>query len=148
MPTKVKIRFTLNPENQQGYEVENLWAEPLQDGTFRILSSPFFVFGISFQDVVKATREADVLQFAGIVRRGGHSTYRVFLQEGHTIHDSIFKQYWGPIFNQGATLENANDQFAAVDIPPGNDVSTIYRLLKEGEDANIWVFEEGHYIGN
>jgi hypothetical protein len=38
--------------------------------------------------------------------------------------------------------------FAAVDIPPGTDVSAIYRLLQEGEDANVWAFEEGYFIGN
>jgi hypothetical protein len=144
----VKIRFKLDPENQQGHEVENLWAEPLADGTFRILNSPFFAFGVSFQDIVKAATDDNVLQFIGIARRGGHSTYRIFLQDEHTIHDPIFQQYWKPISASGATLENANDQFAAVDIPPGSDVAAIYRLLQEGENANVWAFEEGYFIGN
>jgi hypothetical protein len=71
MTEKVKIRFNLNPEDAQGYEVENLWAEPLEDHNFRILNSPFFVFDISFDDVVKAVANDSVLQYAGIARRGG-----------------------------------------------------------------------------
>jgi Domain of unknown function (DUF4265) len=142
MPEKVKIRFKLNPEDEQGYEVENLWAELLEDRNFRILNSPFFVFELSCDDVVKADSK---LQYAGIVRRGGHSTYRLFLQGDHTINNPSFQEYWKPISAQGATLENANDRFVAVDVPPKADISAIYHLLQEGENAAIWSFEEGHY---
>lgn len=148
MSRKIKIRFKLNPEDHQGYEVENLWAEPLGDNHFRILNSPFFTFGVSLDDTVKANADGDVLEFEGIVRRGGHSTYRIFLQGEHTIYDDVFQQYWRPISEQRATLENADDHVIAVDVPPGTDVSTVYRLLQEGEDAGVWMFEEGHYIGN
>jgi hypothetical protein len=145
MPRKVKIGFMLNPEDEQGYEVENLWAEPLENHNFRILNSPFFVFEVSCGDVVKAVPSDSKLQYVGIVRRGGHSTYRLFLQGDHTINDPSFQEYWKPISAQGATLENANDRFVAVDVPPKVDISTIYRLFQEGENAEIWSFEEGHY---
>ncbi len=144
----IKIRFALNPEDQQGFEIENLWAEPLGDDTFRILNSPFFVFGISCEDIVKAVPDDNTLRFVEVVRRGGHSTYRIFLQGDHTTGDPIFQQYWKPISALGATLENANDRFAAIDIPPGSNVSAVYRLLQEGEDTKVWVFEEGYYGGN
>jgi hypothetical protein len=118
MPEKVKIQFRLNPEDEQGYEVENLWAEPLEDHTFRILNSPFFVFELSCGDVVKAVPSDSKLQYVSIVRRGGHSTYRLFLQGDHTINDPSFQEYWRSISAEGATLENANDRFVAVDVPP------------------------------
>jgi Domain of unknown function (DUF4265) len=146
MTEKVKIRFKLNPEDEQGYEVENLWAEPLEDHNFRILNSPFFVFDVSFDDIVKAVAHDSGLQYAGIARRGGHSTYRIFLPSERTIEDSSFQEHWKPISHQGATMENANDRFIAVDVPPDADISAIYHLLQEGENAAVWSFEEGHYF--
>jgi hypothetical protein len=70
------------------------------------------------------------------------------LEGERTIHDPIFQQYWKPISALGAAMENADDHFAAIDTPPGTNVTSIYHLLQEGEDANIWTFEEGNYIGN
>jgi hypothetical protein len=144
---RVKIRFELDPDNEQGYEVENLWAEPLGRDHFRILNAPFFVFGVSSEDVVRATRSGQMFRFREVARRGRHSTYRIFLQNDYTIHDDEFQQHWRPISTLGSTFENANDRFVAVDIPPEVNVSEVYRLLKKGEEEGIWAFEEGHYAG-
>src|SRR5271154_3501252 len=130
---RVKIRIDLNPEDEQRYEVESLWGESLGQGHFRILNSPFFVFGLSSDDVVKAKKDGSTYRFEEIVRRGGHSTYRIFLQNGHTIHDRAFQTQWQPIAARGVTFENANDRAVAIDIPPNIDVSDVYRLLKVGE---------------
>jgi hypothetical protein len=85
------------------------------------------------------------MEFQEVLTRGGHSTYRIFLQGGKAIQEDDFQRYWEPISALGATLENANNHFAAVDIPHGKNVAEIYRLLEAGEDAGIWAFEEGFY---
>lgn len=143
----VKIRFPLDPKDDQGYETETLWAEPLGNGRFRIVNVPFFVFGVSSDDIVHATRSREVYRFDEVVGRGGHSTYRIFLQDDRSIQHDEFRQYWDPISKLGSTFENANDHFVAVDIPPGADVSKTYKLLEKGEKKGIWAFEEGHYSG-
>jgi hypothetical protein len=97
--------------------------------------------------VVEAKEAEDGLRFQSVVSRGGHSTYRIFLQGGRTIKDADFRTCWEPISTLGATFENADDHFFALDIPPGKDVAAIYELLDTGEQDGIWAFEEVHYAG-
>ncbi|HEX7284801.1 MAG TPA: DUF4265 domain-containing protein [Candidatus Angelobacter sp.] len=144
---QVKVQFKLHPNDQQGFQTESLWAENVGRGRFRILNSPFFVFGISCDDVVEAKEAAVGLLFQSVVSRGGHSTYRIFLQDDRTIRDADFRIYWEPISALGATFENADDYFVAVDIPPGKDLGAIHELLEKGEEDGVWAFEEAYYAG-
>ncbi|HEY6249911.1 MAG TPA: DUF4265 domain-containing protein, partial [Candidatus Angelobacter sp.] len=114
---------------------------------FRILNSPFFVFGVSADDIVVARPEGGVFKFQSVFSRSGHSTYRVFLQGDCKVNDPDFQVHWKPIAALGSTFENANGNFVAVDVPPGKDVAAVYRALEAGEEAGIWAFEEGHYGG-
>ena len=145
--SRVKVEFRVDPNEQRGVKTESLWAESVGPRLFRILNSPFFLFGISADDVVEAEETEGALKFRRVASRGGHSTYRIFLQNGRTIKDRAFQDYWEPISKLGATFENADDHFAAVDIPPGSDVAAIYSLLDRGEQDRIWAFEEVHYAG-
>lgn len=141
----VRIMFHLDPGNEQGIKTETVWAQPIGPGTFRIANSPFYVFGVSSEDVVSARETAGRLVFQEVISKGGHSTYRVFLHDGRTIHSPEFKKLWTPISELGATFENANDHFVAVDIPKGRDIHAIYELLDQGEQDEVWSFEEGNY---
>ena len=141
---RIKIQFRLNPEDGHGFDTDGLWADPMGSGEFRILNSPFFVFGISAEDIVRATAEAGLYQFQQVVRRGGHSTYRLFLQGGNTIKDIKFRDLWKRLEQLGCTFENANDRFVAVDVPPTSDIHAAYKQFEAGERDGIWVFEEGH----
>jgi hypothetical protein len=148
MPNRTKIRFDLDPGDQQGYETEHLWGESVGREEFRILNSPFFVFGISLDDIVRAEKLGDSYVFRGVVKRSGHSTYRIFLQGDRTIAGNEFTGRWQEFVGKGCTFENANSTLVAVDCPPGADVSAIYNLLKRGEEEGVWAFEEGHYASN
>jgi hypothetical protein len=147
LANRVKIRFPLNPEEQNGLEAENLWAERVKANRYRILNSPFFVFGVSADDIVTTTRVGDIQQFAGVASRSGHSTYRIFLQGDRTINSGDFKGVWKRLASLRCTYENANDKFISVDVPPAAEVERIYSILEEGERAGIWAFEEGHHSG-
>jgi uncharacterized protein DUF4265 len=141
---EVKIRFPV--EQSEGLEVrtEGVWAEPEGGGTFRILNSPFFVYGISAGDSVLAELNDGVLEFLQVRSRGGHSTYRLFLDSNLVVSDLRFRDFWQPISALGATFENANNHFVAVDVPPGRDLDEIYKLMESGEKAGVWEFEEGY----
>lgn len=145
---QVKVQFSVNPDDERQVKTESLWAERIGPGLFRILNSPFYFFGISAEDVVAAADSGEGLKFQRVISRGGHSTYRVFLQGGRDIHNADFQSYWKPISSLGATFENANDRFVSIDIPPGKDVGEIYRLLEKGEEDGIWAFEEVYHSGN
>ncbi|HZP25314.1 MAG TPA: DUF4265 domain-containing protein [Terriglobales bacterium] len=146
MSESVGIVFQLDRNDQQSFETERLWAAPVRPNEFRILNSPFFVFGVSAEDIVSAVQADDgVFHFQRVVERGGHSTYRVFLQRENTIEMELFLAHWNSIRALGVTFEAANNRFISIDIPPSSDMQRIYGLLQRGESEGVWVFEEGNY---
>jgi len=100
---------------------------------------------VSVEDIVFADQSDGFLDFREVLHKGGHSTYRLFLQGGRTIQGEDFASLWKPISELGATYENANSRFVAVDIPPGKDIRTIYNHFEEGEKLGVWAFEEANY---
>jgi len=141
----VKIAFDLDPADGHGYETETVWAEPVGGDRFRLQNSPFFAFGVSAEDVVSAVpARKGIYKFQQVVQMGGHSTYRIFLQDS-TIADDCFLTRWHEIQALGATYENGNGRFVSVDIPPETDIRKIYCLLEQGEKDGVWAFEEANY---
>ena len=140
----MKIAFRLHDGS-----VENMHADPLPDGTFRLANSPFYFHGISLDDQFEVSTEDDRLFFSKVTVRSGHSTYRVKLPPGEP--HSHFLKFWAPLKALGCTFEGSGAdkrRLYAIDIPPGADVDAVYRVLEDGEEAGNWVFEEGHYAGN
>lgn len=127
--------------------VERMFAIPRNDGRYVLDNSPFYVFGISYRDVLSVSKKDGELFFSGIESRGGHSTYRVKLPIGRD-HE-FFLSRWSQLEELGCTYEGSSanpERLYSIDIPPGVDVFEVYRLLEEGEQQGVWVFEEGHYF--
>src|SRR6476646_8922400 len=80
----VKVTIPLPADNLAGAASESVWTQPQGDGIYRIKNVPFYAKGISFDDLVKAEEQEDVLMFKGVVRPSGHSTYRIFASGGRT----------------------------------------------------------------
>jgi hypothetical protein len=146
MSERAKIVFSLDRDGA-GFETEGVWAERLSINRFRILNSPFFAFDVSYEDEVEAEPDGESFRFVRVLRRSGRSTYRVILQDGKTVESNDFTSRWQPFHDRGCTFENANDRYIAIDIPPNADVPFLCRLLQDGEEQGVWVFEEGHYAG-
>jgi len=98
--------------------------------------------GVSEQDIVRAEEIAGRLMVTGIVDRGGHSTYRIFLPEHISEHQ--FAKDWVPLHELGCTYERATRRLIAIDVPPDADVYAVYEALDRGEMDRLWKFEEGH----
>lgn len=146
MSERAKVVFPLQRDESE-YATESVWAERLSENRFRILNSPFFVFGVSYEDVVEAEPEGEIFRFVRVFQRSGRSTYRVILQGGRTIEGADFVERWRPFHECGCTYESANDKYIAVDMAPNTDVPFLYRLLQDGEGEGVWIFEEGYYAG-
>lgn len=136
----VRIVFELDASKWHGNARERLWAEPVGSGRYRLRNTPFFAFGVSFEDIVFSEERDGEIFFAGTSIAGGHSTYRLMLLVKRT--DDSFLKYWQPLQSLGCTFEEGI--VLAVDVPPSTDVHEAYRLLDAGEVAGIWSFEEGH----
>ncbi len=145
----VKIAFALPPGEWHGYTVESVWAEPAAPGTWRISNTPFYARDVSFEDIVRTTERDGRMWFAGVVARGGHSTYRIIVTGKDNAlgkHDAApFGRAWDLLQRLGCTYEAGPGGLLAVDVPPASDCREAYRRMQEGEDAGIWSFEEGHF---
>jgi hypothetical protein len=141
----VRIVFPLEPGSPHGITRERLWAKPLPEGTYLLDNSPFHAYGVSYGDIVRATLENDELVFREVVKRGGHSTYRIKLPRGKT--HAYFLEFWPRLETLGCSYEGADDnrRLYAIDTAPSMSVHAVYKLLTELETAGVIEFEEGHY---
>lgn len=139
-----KITFELPEDDWHTYKRESLWAEDLGSGKYRMLNIPFAVYGYSYNDIVIANRESGELVVQGLLMRGGHSTFRIFLNEGVTPDSLSFKRLWNPLEKLGCIFERATQRLLAIDVPPQADISRVYALLMEGKNTDLWDCEEGH----
>jgi hypothetical protein len=137
----VKIIFNL-PAKDGPIASESLWAERLGSNLYRLRNVPFYLYGVSEQDIVRAEENDGRLTAAGIIDRGGHSTYRIFLPEQSS--EEQFARDWIPLQELGCTYERATRRLVAIDVPPHTDVYAVYDVLERGEKDRRWEFEEGH----
>ncbi|WP_275761254.1 DUF4265 domain-containing protein [Ralstonia pseudosolanacearum] len=143
-----KVVVSLPEDAWHKFSSELLWAEALGDGTMRVLNTPFFAKGLSYGDVISIKVESDGIFFNSVVSSGGHSTYRLILNE--SIDDAIFKGRWNDLAELGCTYESFLLGVAcmyAIDVPPSVDVIKVYSLLEAGENDEIWDFDEGNCAG-
>lgn len=137
-----KIVMDLDSSDWHGYTTETVWAERLSNDLFRIRNVPFYAKELSVEDVVSTEYRDGNYHLKFITQRGGHSTYRIFLEE--SIINEVFKQYWNPLEKIGCTYEKGKGRLIAVDVPPQANIYETYKFLENGEQNNIWEFEEGH----
>ena len=137
----VKITFHLEPSAWHGSSTESLWADLVGPDQYRLRNVPFYAFDVSYDDVVETVEEAGQLVFAIVIRRGGHSTYRLLVNKPHS---DRFESFWKPLAECGCTYEEGHRPLLAVDVPAEADIFEVYRRLEEGQLAEAWSFEEGH----
>lgn len=137
----VKIKIPLPSNDASGIDAEWLWAEP--KGDFFVLKNvPIFVYGLSYGDSVRARTQDDVLVFQDVVRRGGHSTYRIYAKSDRSSLE--VKDLLNRLEKLHCDLENATNKIVGVDVLPEADVYEVYRVLEGAERSGILEFEEGH----
>jgi hypothetical protein len=138
----VKIVFALPADSVPGGGTETMWAEDTANGAYRLRNIPFYAMGVSLDDLINARQEEDQLVFSGVIARGGHSTYRVFLRD--TTTDAQFSRLWEALERLGCSYEGATKRLIAIDVPPEADIHAAYKILQQGEAVGLWDFQEGH----
>jgi len=128
----VRIVFFLEPGAWHGNATERLWAEPLSAARFRLRNAPFYAFGVSNEDIVLAKETEAQVQFTSVVFRGGHSTYRLRL-ENRDLKAPSFVRAWAAVQELGCSYEEG--PVIAVDVPPSADIHAVYDALSAGEAA-------------
>lgn len=142
-----KILFYL-PRDQHGYppvEVESLWAVAGEKG-FELDNIPFYVKGVARGDIVEAAPDIDgALVYERVIKRGGHSTYRVYLLKPGP-HDPLRTVEY--LRSKGFGVEYDLPQLLAIDIPPSVDLEQAELLLFDGVEGGVWELQEGYRAGD
>lgn len=119
-----------------------MWALPVNSHHYRLENIPFYLYGVSYLDIVSTKRIESNNVFDGVIERGGHSTYRIFLVGEQ--EPERFTENWSTLRVLGCFYERATDYLVAVDVPPESDIYQVYAALEQGEKLGVWDFEEGY----
>ncbi len=148
----VEVWFPIE-KDEDGYPQSKNWEQLLawpvleSDRWFKIESIPFFVKGTSRGDIVKAkvsensdVQEGEFFEFESLVERGGHNTYRLLLREKGPNDPELTKR---ELLAKGLALEIEDDDFFAVDVPPGVNQKEIDDFLVGEAEKGRWGLEDG-----
>lgn len=141
----VKVVFSLGTNEWHGFQTESVWAEKIDNNRCRIRNTPFYVKGVSCEDVVFIKDVDGVLFFDSTSMAAGHSTYRILLNK--SILERDFLEYWVPLEGLGCTYESSDIGkmiLYAVNVPSNANIHEAYSLLERAERDGVWEFEEGH----
>lgn len=123
----VKIQF-YDPD--VGYE--NLWASPLEGDLYCIESVPYFVYGVSLRDVVRARPDQEgKLQFLEVVRASPNRTLRV-RPEKFVLNDERGKDILKRLEDFGCRTEVLEPRLIAVNVPSDTDLRRVTDYLTSG----------------
>ena len=93
-------------------KVETLWAVDLGGGHYRLDNTPWYAYGISWQDVVEAQPDEDgQLQFVKLVSKSGNRTVRITAEQPFT------DEWLEKVVSLGATYEGANRRCIGINVP-------------------------------
>lgn len=145
MMTKILFYMDRDEDGYPPVEVESLWASAVDDG-YALDNIPFFVRGVALGDVVSAEAADDgALEFERVVRRGGHSTFRIWLRDQSAAE---MRKTIDALLALGLGVEKDFTGLLAVDIPPEVSLDDAEAALFEGVDSGRWELQDGYRAGD
>ena len=138
----VRLLVALERERDaEGPEDEWLWAEPLGSKRFRIESTPFFAYGLSHGDVVRAEEEGDMPRLAALERKSGHRTLRVALDLDWDLERPEIQKFLDELLGLGCTYEAMPPKIVSLDLQPEVDVEQVVARLQTQLRDGVLVWE-------
>ena len=138
----VRIVVPLEREpGDAGPEDEWIWAEPLGAGRFRVESPPFFAYGLSHGDVVRAEGPVDLPRVVDVERKSGHRTLRVALDPAFDVEREEVRALTGALERMGCAIESLPPHLLALDVPPELDVADVVGRLQAPFRDGVLIWE-------
>ncbi len=107
-------------------------------------NSPFFAYGVSWQDVIEARAAPDgPLEFVRRVSRSGHRTVRVFF-DSFLAKDPRAQTILGALNALGCTYEGRLPRLVSVDVPPEVDLQDVVQFLSR-QSGIQWEYADPTY---
>ncbi len=145
---RIKVLFEIN-RDEDGYppaDIEHLWAESLGNNLFKIDNVPFFVKGISCEDIIEAFADSKGdLRYRSLVKQSTHSTLRVIVfrdsPDARTLEERV-ADLRKQLERVGCSTELSHlPGLVAVDMDIAV-TSNALETLQAGEKADLWEYEE------
>jgi hypothetical protein len=129
-----KVLFRV-PDDEGGATAETLWAVPLGDDRYKLDNSPFYAYGVSWQDTVFAPIDAQegLPTFQFVVAKSGNRTIRVIFDPPVSPGNASDQVLQG-LVALGCSYEGANPGYISVNIPPDVELQQVRSYLVQ-QDA-------------
>jgi hypothetical protein len=126
-----KVLFRV-PNEDGSVEVETLWATRLGDNEYRLDNSPFWAYGVSWEDVVFApfSEEDQLPTFQAVVQKSGNRTVRLMFDppvQGDGSSNVVLQS----LVTMGCSYEGMNKKYVSVNIPADVSLDSVRRYLIE-----------------
>lgn len=120
---------------------ESMWARPLGDDLYELHNVPFYAYGLSFLDVVRATEASPELkpEIRELVRSSGHRTLRVHFTDH--LREEERPELLRELNRLHASFEGANRSYFAVDVDPEGDYGGVCERLAAWEEEGLLEYE-------
>lgn len=128
-----KVLFRI-PNEDGSAEVETLWATSLGTDKYRLDNSPFWAYGVSWEDVVFAPFSDDegFPTFQSVVSKSGNRTVRVILDPPIESGNESEKMLQD-LVAIGCSYEGMNRKYVSVNIPPNVALESVRVYLIEND---------------
>jgi hypothetical protein len=124
-PDMVKIQLHGPDEGDR----ETLWATPVGRNLYRLDNSPFFAYGVSWDDVVEALpNKHQMLEYIRCVVKSGNRTVRVIFQ-AYRSTDAPAEKVLEGLQNLGCSYEGMQPRMISINVPPHVDLSAVTAFL-------------------
>lgn len=137
----VKVRF----QGPDSGDSETLWASPLgDDDLYRLENSPFFAYGVSWQDVIEARPSEDQrLEYIRCVGKSGNRTVRVIFEEFRA-KDEPARIILTRVAALGCSYEGMQPRLVSVNVPPGVNLQAVIEFLSR-QSGIQWEYADPTY---
>jgi hypothetical protein len=123
----VKIRF----RGSDADDIETLWAVPVDTNLYRLDNSPFFAYGISWQDVIEARPGKDqFLEYARCVKKSGNRTLRMIFQD-YQSDDQPAQEVLAGLRNLGCSYEGMQPRMISINVPAKVNLGAVTDFLNK-----------------
>jgi hypothetical protein len=129
-----KVLFDV-AENDGSANAETLWATPLGDDRYVLDNSPFYAYGVSWQDTIYApySPEEQMPTFISVVAKSGNRTIRVIF-DPPVLPGNVSEKILQGLVALGCSYEGATKKYISVNVPPELELQEVCSYLIE-QDA-------------
>ena len=98
---------------------------------YRLDNSPFFAYGVSWQDVIEAKpSEDEVLEYVRCVKKSGNRTLRVIFQDYQSTEPPAEEVLRG-LRDLPCSYEGMQPRMISINVPPKVDLGTVTDFLSK-----------------